>query len=98
MPLRNFKELLDEMPPERRQRIENRAKELLDEMPPEDFRESEELAALVCGGGIGQDAAAAIARDSNLRVTALANYVEALGGHLEIRAVFPDHQVLIHRD
>jgi hypothetical protein len=37
-------------------------------------------------------------RRDDLYLSALAHYVEALGGHLEVRAVFGDDEILIRRE
>jgi hypothetical protein len=37
-------------------------------------------------------------RREDLYLSSLAAYVRALGGHLEIRAVFPDDSIVVRRD
>jgi hypothetical protein len=45
--------------------------------------------------GIHQSESSKIEHRSNICISTLVEYVEALGGHLEFRAVFPDRQVRI---
>jgi transcriptional regulator with XRE-family HTH domain len=44
---------------------------------------------------ISQGAVSKVERRTDMFVSTLRNYVQAIGGDLEIRAVFPDGQVLI---
>ncbi len=99
MPTRNFRQLIDAMPPARRQRIEKRFEESLAAMPIEELRQARELTQLQPAEimGIQPSEISRIEQHSGVSVGALAEYVEALGGHLEIRAVFPDRQVLIEQ-
>ena len=49
--------------------------------------------------GLQESEISKVQHRSDVSVGALAEYIEALGGRLEIRAVFPDRQVLIgHSD
>lgn len=97
MPTRNFRQLLDAMPPGRRQKIEKRFEESLASMPLDALRKAREMTQLQLSEvlGVHQSEVSKIEHRSDICVSTLVDYVEALGGHLEIRAVFPDRQVRI---
>lgn len=97
MSARNFRELVDAMPPARRQAIEKRFQESLTSMPLDALRKAREMTQLQLGEvlGVHQSEVSRIERRADICVSTLVEYVEALGGHLEIRAVFPDRQVRI---
>src|ERR1700681_2062455 len=94
---RKFQELLDKMSPESRARAEARAKAALKEMPLDELRAARELtqehlAAILT---VGQAAVFKMERRSDMYISTLSQFVKAMGGHLEIRAVFPDGEVRI---
>jgi predicted XRE-type DNA-binding protein len=97
MPTRNFRELVEAMPPARRQKIEKRFQESLARMPLEALRKAREMTQLQLGEALGvhQSEVSKIEHRSDICVSTLIDYVEALGGHLEIRAVFPDREIHI---
>lgn len=97
MPTRNFRQLIESMPPARRESIEKRFQESLASMPLEALRKAREMTQLQLGEvlGVHQSEVSKIEHRTDIYVSTLVEYVEALGGHLEIRAVFPDRQVLI---
>lgn len=97
MPTRNFRELMDAMPPERRRNIEKRFQESVAAMPLDALRKAREMTQLQLSEvmGVHQSEVSKIEHRSDLCVSTLVEYVEALGGHLEIRAVFPDREVRI---
>jgi DNA-binding Xre family transcriptional regulator len=97
MPTRNFRQLIEAMPPARRQKIEKRFEESLAAMPLDELRKARELTQLQLAEimGLQESEISKVEHRSDVSVSALAEYIEALGGRLEIRAVFPDRQVLI---
>lgn len=97
MPTRNFRQLIEAMPPTRRRAIEKRFQESLASTPLDALRKAREMTQLQLGEvlGVHQSEVSRIERRSDICVSTLVEYVEALGGHLEIRAVFPDRQVRI---
>ena len=99
MPTQNFNKLLDAMPPARRQKIEKRFQESLATMPLDELRKAQEMTQLQLGDllGVHQSEVSKIEHRSDICVSTLADYIEALGGHLELRAVFPDREVLINQ-
>lgn len=97
MPMRNFSQLMNAMSPERRQNIEKRFEESLAAMPPDELRNARELTKLqlVEIMGLQESEISNVEHHSDVSIGALAEYIEALGGRLEIRAVFPDRQMVI---
>ena len=88
---RNFKELLDKMPPERRAKVEEEVARSIREMPLAQLRAARDLTQehLARTLGVKQSAISRMERRADVYVSTLASYVEAMGGRLELRAVFP---------
>ena len=97
MPTRNFRELIEAMPPVRRQKIEKRFQESVASMPLDTLRKAREMTQLQLGEvlGVHQSEVSKIEHRADICVSTLVEYVEALGGHIEIHAVFPDRQIRI---
>jgi transcriptional regulator with XRE-family HTH domain len=97
MPTRNFSELLDAMPVGRRQRIEKRFRDSQAAMPLDQLRKGREMTQLQLAEilGVNQGEISKIEHRSDVCVSTLADYIEAMGGRLEIRAVFKDREVRI---
>ena len=97
MATRNFRQLVEAMPQARQQRIEKGFQESLASMPLDQLRKLRELTQLQLGEelGVHQSEVSKIEHRSDICVSTLVDYIEALGGHLELRAVFPDREVLI---
>ena len=97
MPTRNFRQLIEAMPLARRQEIERRLQESLASMPLDALRKAREMTQLQLGEvlGVHQSEVSKIEHRADICVSTLVDYIEALGGHLEIRAVFPDRQIRI---
>jgi len=94
---RSFEELRKQMSPERRARSQQRARELLAELRLREVRAAcdltqEELAERL---NIDQPNVSRLENRSDVRVSTLADYVAALGGRLELLAVFPEGTVRI---
>ena len=97
MPARKFRELLDAMPPERRRRVDQRVRETIAAMPLDELRRARQMtqAKLAESLGVNQGEVSKIEHRTDLYLSTLTGYVEALGGTLEIRAVFSDREVRI---
>ena len=97
MPARKFRELLEAMPPERRRRIEKRFQNSLAAMPLDQLRKAQEMTQLQLAEilGVNQGEVSKIEHRTDICLSTLADYVEAMGGRLEIRAVFKDREVRI---
>jgi DNA-binding transcriptional regulator YiaG len=96
---RNFNEFPAKLPPERR--AENDAwvkvKKTLAEMPLQELRAARELTQehLAAILQIKQASVSKMERRTDMYVGTLSKFIEAMGGQLEIRAVFPDGAVRI---
>ena len=94
---KNFKELQAMMSPERRARNEAAAAKMIDEMALDELREArdltqEQLARLL---HVNQAAVSKMERRADMYITTLQGVIKAMGGRLEIRAVFPNGVVRI---
>jgi DNA-binding XRE family transcriptional regulator len=97
MPTRKFRELVESMPAERQQRIAKRVRESLASMPLEEIRKARQMtqAKLAETLGVNQGEISKIEHRTDIYISTLAGYVEALGGKLEIRAIFPEGEMRI---
>jgi len=94
---RPFSELRKRMAPERRARNAEATKRMLASMAHHELRQArersqEELAREL---KVGQPAVAKLERRTDMYVSNLRRYIEALGGSLEITAPFPEGAVSI---
>lgn len=94
---RPFRELTAKFSPETRAHVAAKAAALRDEMTLEELRKAreksqEEVAASL---DVQQPAVAKLEKRTDMHVSNLRRYVEALGGKLEINARFPDATVPI---
>jgi len=94
---RSFEELRKQIPPERRARNRRRAEELLAELRLREVRAACELTQqqLAERLHIDQPNVSRLERRSDVHVSTLADYITALGGRLELLAVFPEGTVRI---
>ncbi len=86
-------EMMAELRPERRRRVEERTTELIaEEMTLRELRKARELAQASVARelGIGQDAVSRLEQRSDLLLSTLRKSVEAMGGSLSLVARFPD--------
>ena len=97
MATRNFRQLVEAIPHGRQQKIETRFQVSLASMPLDELRRLREITQLQLGEALDvhQSEVSKIEHRSDICVSTLVEYVEALGGHLELRAVFPDREVRI---
>jgi DNA-binding XRE family transcriptional regulator len=94
---RKFSELVARMPPERRARVERISEELREEMDLAQLRTARQLSQAALGEilHVEQPAIAKIEKRTDMYVSTLRRFIEAMGGELEITARFPDHNVRI---
>lgn len=97
MPTRKFQELLDKMPAASRRETAKRVRETLDAMPLDELRRARAMTQTKLAEtlGVNQSEVSKIEHRTDVYISTLAEYVEALGGRLEIRAVFPDREMRI---
>lgn len=86
--------------PERRARVEVQKHAIATALALTDLREAREATQREVGGrmGVSQANVSRIEHEEDLYLSTLRSYVEALGGRLELRAVFPDEIVTIGSD
>ena len=91
---RRLDQVIAALPAKRRAGIERRASELatLKDLRRAVERTQEELAASL---GVGQDTVSRIERRSDILLSTLRRYVEAMGGELNLVARFPNRPPLV---
>ena len=94
---KNFNELRAKMSPERRARNEAATRKMIEEMALDELREArdltqEQLARVL---RVNQAAVSKMERRADMYLSTLHGIIKAMGGELEIRAVFPDGIVRI---
>jgi transcriptional regulator with XRE-family HTH domain len=94
----SFRTIREKMVPERQERIRGRTEELLSELPLQELRQArslslEELAEVL---GLNQATISKLERRTDMYLSSLRRFVEAMGGELEITASFPEGRVRIH--
>jgi DNA-binding XRE family transcriptional regulator len=94
---RNFRELEAKMSPERRERVAARVKEALALMPLQQIRNARRMTQTRLAELLEMDQGniSKLEQRTDMYLSTLRSYVEAMGGALEIRAVFPDGDVKI---
>lgn len=92
-----FKSIRENMDPARQEKIRKRTEELLAELPLQELRQAralsqQELAEVL---GLNQATVSKLERRTDMYLSSLRRFVEAMGGELEISASFPDGRVRI---
>lgn len=95
----NFKELQAKMSPESRARSREKARRMVRDMALNELREARQLTQqqLAEQLGVRQPAIAKIERRTDMYLSTLRGVIKAMGGELDIRAVFPDGTVKIRQ-
>jgi transcriptional regulator with XRE-family HTH domain len=91
---RSLDQVLASLPPQRRAKIERRAGELatLKDLRKAVQRTQVDMAARL---GVGQDTISRIERRSDILLSTLRRYVEAMGGELNLVARFPNRAPIV---
>jgi DNA-binding XRE family transcriptional regulator len=94
---RNFKELRAKMSPAARAESEAWAKETIQNMPLDELRAAREMtqANLSKVLGVPQGSISKMERRTDMYLSTLRSYIEAMGGRLEMRAIFSEGAVNI---
>ena len=94
---RNYQELRNKMSPERRARVDARVKAAIAEMPLNELRRARDLtqATLASTMETSQSEVSKIEQRTDCYVSTLRNYIEAMGGELDIVARFRDGSVRV---
>jgi hypothetical protein len=93
--MKNLDRIRKEMKPERRRKIKVRAAAIIaEEMTLRDLRTALTRTQTTVGGilGIGQEGISRIEHRSDLLLSTLRSYVEAMGGNLSLIVEFPDRE------
>ena len=93
----NFSELTRDFTPERRQRIDEMKRELVAEMPLHELRRARAMTQrdLARTLNVNQPAVSKLEQRTDVYVSSLRSYIEAVGGRLRIVAEFPEGEVAI---
>jgi DNA-binding transcriptional regulator YiaG len=94
---KKYADLRAKMSPESRARVDARVRQALEEMPLEELRNARELtqtqlAEVLC---VSQGAVSKVERRTDMYISTLRSYIRSMGGDLQIRAVFPEGEVII---
>jgi predicted XRE-type DNA-binding protein len=94
-----FKDLQMKMSAERRARVEERVHQAIKEMALDELRTAREFtqAELSEVLRVDQGSISKLERRTDMYIRTLRRYIEAMGGSLQIRAVFPDGEVQINQ-
>ena len=94
---RKFSELTAKMSAKDRAEIKARSAKLLAELPLEQLRSARSLTQTNMAQmlGVNQSAISKIEKRTDMYLSTLRSYVEAMGGSLEIQAIFPDGAVRV---
>ena len=94
---RPFTELTKGFAPARRARVAAKAAALREEMTLEELRKARDLSQeeIAKALAVGQPAVAKLEKRTDMHISNLRRYIEAMGGTLEITARFPDASIVI---
>ena len=96
---KSFKNLVNQLPVERLENIENRAQGMLLEMALQEIRQNRHLTQQQIAGNLklNQAALSKMENQSDIHVSTLRKIVTAMGGHLKLVAQFPDEEIVINQ-
>jgi DNA-binding Xre family transcriptional regulator len=94
---RNFRELQAKMSPEARAKSEAQAQRALELMTLHELRRERKLSQTELANGmhLSQGDISRIENRSDMKLSTLDNFVNALGGTLEIHAIFPEKTIAL---
>jgi len=92
-----FKELKEEMSPQRREKIENSARAILISMALQELRQSRDLTQQDLANilHINQAALSKMENQTDMRISTLRKLLAAMGGNLKLVAEFPEGEVVV---
>lgn len=96
---KKFSDLRAKMPAERQARARVRTAAMLAEMPLQELRQARKQSQVSIAKTLGakQASVSKMERRTDMYVSTLRSYIEAMGGRLEITALFADASVLINQ-
>lgn len=94
---KNWKQVRRTLSPDREARIKDKVQAELGRIPLTEMRKAraltqERLADIL---QVNQAAISKLEKRSDMYLSTLRSYVEAMGGHLDVRAIFPDGEVVL---
>jgi transcriptional regulator with XRE-family HTH domain len=95
---RNVNDIINELSPGRRKKVEARAAQLIaEEMTLQQLRHARHLTQqkIAKSLNIGQEGVSKLEKRSDLLISTLREYVEAMGGNLSLIAEFPDREPVL---
>lgn len=95
---KNVNDIITKLTPAQRKKVESRAAQLIaEEMTLQQLRKARKLTQqkLARSLHIGQDGICKLEKRSDLLISTLRDYVEAMGGNLSLVAEFPDRPPVI---
>src|SRR5471032_1798076 len=95
---RNVNDIIKRLSPAHRKKVETRAAQLIaEEMTLREVRKARRLTQqkLAKSPRIGQEGVSKIEKRSDLLISTLRSYVEAMGGQLSLIVEFPDRETVI---
>lgn len=97
MRVRNFNELRARMSPKAKAKAAAKTAQLLRELPLNELRQARQLTqeTLAATLQVKQASISKMERSADMYVSTLRKFIEAMGGHLQIRACFPEGDVQI---
>ncbi|MGB7191530.1 MAG: XRE family transcriptional regulator [Acidobacteriaceae bacterium] len=92
-----WRDVRGRLSPEREERIRRRVEEETRKLSLHQLRQAREMTQMNMASvlHVNQGAVSKMEGRTDMYVSTLRSYIEAMGGHLQIRAVFPDGQVEI---
>jgi len=92
-----FKNLTDKMSPESRERAKAKTQAMLKEMPLHELRNARSLTQkqMAESMNIKQASVSKMEKRTDIYISTLKRFINAMGGHLDITAHFPDGSVKI---
>jgi hypothetical protein len=95
---KNVDQVIRNLSPERRRKVEARAAELMaEEMTLRELRAAHQKTqvSVAAALGIGQEGVSRLEQRSDLLISTLRDYLQAMGGNLELVARFPDRKPVV---
>lgn len=95
--MRKWSEIRSSMPPEDIAAVDQRVSDTIASMPLDKIRRARELTQVAVAErlDLDQGAVSRMERRTDMYLSTLREYIEALGGNLELRADFPDGSINI---
>ncbi len=96
---KKYSDLRTRMPQKKRGRAAARAAEMIAEMPLQELRQARKLSQEALAEALGQrqSGVSKIEQRTDVYISTLRKYIEAMGGRLDIVAHFPDGDVRINQ-